>query len=229
MNNKKYRCPNGCDLPPRKKVLIKTSNNTYGYEYFNPTFCPNCGALMPDSEAKLKGFFDVYDIHPSLKKSQDLLYKSEFESAVREAVVTLETALKSKSGLDSFGVDLATKSLSFTYDKQTDTITKMPLIAINDLKTISDRNEQEGIKHMLEGLFQAPRNLYQHNHIGSAVSNSISIILQISFILHIIDGHSITKNAHWERQSIDLLEIYNHMPKKIDRCRFKRMIKERSK
>ena len=42
---------------------------------------------------------------------------------------------------------------------------------------------------MLMGFFQGPRNLYQHNHIGSGVSNSISVIIEASFFLHLLDGH----------------------------------------
>lgn len=96
---------------------------------------------MPYSQEKLSSFFDIYNIHPTLKDARNLLYKSEFEAAAREAFVTVETVLKKKSGLDSHGFDLATKALSFEVDKKTGEVTKPPLIAINGLKTDSDRNE----------------------------------------------------------------------------------------
>ena len=57
-------------------------------------------------------------------------------------------------------------------DKQTCAIKRAPLIAINGLKNESERNEQDGIRYMLMGFFQGPRNLYQDNHIGSGVSNT---------------------------------------------------------
>ncbi|MFR2881764.1 MAG: TIGR02391 family protein [Lachnospiraceae bacterium] len=133
---------------------------------------------MPYSLKKLKGFFEVYNIHAALSDAVQLIYKSEFESAAREAFVAVENYLKKKSGLDLHGFDLATRALSFEIDKQTGEIKRAPLIAINDLKNESQRNEQDGIRYMLMGFFQGPRNLYQHNHIGSGVSNSISVIIE---------------------------------------------------
>lgn len=229
MRSKKYSCPNGCPLPPRRKVLRKFSDNTYGFDFNDFTFCPYCGSLMPYSLKKLKGFFEVYNVHSALEDAVRLLYKSEFESAARKAFVVVENYLKEKAGLDSHGFDLATKALSFEIDKQTGEIKRYPLIAINDLKNESDRNEQDGIRYMLMGFFQGPRNLYQHNHIGSGVSNSISVIIEASFFLHLLDGHSITKNGHWISGEVDYREIYQKMPKRIDRWKLKRLLKKRAR
>ena len=55
---------------------------------------------MPYSLKKLKGFFEVYNVHAALSDAVQLIYKSEFESAAREAFVTVENYLKKKSGLD---------------------------------------------------------------------------------------------------------------------------------
>lgn len=170
MRREEYACPNGCSLPPRKKQLREYRNGTYGFDFYDFTFCPCCGSLMPYSLKKLKGFFEVYNIHAALSDAVQLIYKSEFESAAREAFVAVESYLKKNSGLDSHGFDLATRALSFEIDKQTGEIKRAPLIAINDLKNESERNEQDGIRYMLMGFFQGPRNLYQHNHIGSGVS-----------------------------------------------------------
>lgn len=121
----------------------------------------------------------VNELELKIKQNElDKIYKSEFESAAREAFVAVENYLKKKSGLDLHGFDLATRALSFEIDKQTGEIKRAPLIAINDLKNESQRNEQDGIRYMLMGFFQGPRNLYQHNHIGSGVSNSISVIIE---------------------------------------------------
>ncbi len=217
MRSKKYCCPNGCQLPKRRKGLKQFEDGTYGFGYQEFKFCPCCGSLMPESLEKLKGFFDVYDIHPALRKALNLLYKSEFEAAAREAFVTLENCLKKKSGLDAHGFDLATRALSFEIDKKTGEIKKQPKISINQLKNESDWNEQDGIRYMLMGFFQGPRNLYQHNHIGSGVSNTISIIIETSFFLKILDGHSITKNGKWVRCETNYAEIYSKMPKRLDR------------
>lgn len=229
MRTKWYSCPNGCKLPPRKKVLQEKEDHTYGFEYNDFNFCPRCGSLMPYSLHKLKEFFNVYNVHPSLNSAIRLLYKSEFQSAAREAFVVVETALRKKSGLDSHGFDLATKALKFEVDKSTGEVTKEPLIAINELKTESDKNEQNGVRYMLMGFFQGPRNLYQHNYIGSGVSNSISMIIDASFYLHLLDGHSITQNGKWIKTKVDYNEIYKRMPKWYDRLRLKQMLKKKAK
>lgn len=229
MRREEYACPNGCSLPPRKKQLREYRNGTYGFDFYDFTFCPCCGSLMPYSLKKLKGFFEVYNIHAALSDAVQLIYKSKFESAAREAFVAVENYLKKKSGLDSHGFDLATRALSFEIDKQTGEIKRAPLIAINDLKNESERNEQDGIRYMLMGFFQGPRNLYQHNHIGSGVSNSISVIIEASFFLHLLDGHSITQNGRWIPETVDYREIYQKMPKRIDRWRLVRLLKKRAR
>lgn len=147
MRRKEYACPNGCSLPPRRKQLREYNDGTYGFDFYDFTFCPCCGSLMPYSLKKLKGFFEVYNIHAALSDAVQLIYKSEFESAAREAFVAVENYLKKKSGLDSHGFDLATRALSFEIDKQTGEIKRAPLIAINDLKNESQRNEQDGIRY----------------------------------------------------------------------------------
>lgn len=184
---------------------------------------------MPESLEALKRFFEFYDVHPDLKDALKLIYKSEFQAAAREAFVTLENRLKKKSGLDSHGFDLATKALSFEVDRKTGEIKKAPLIAINDLKTESDRNEQDGIRYMLMGFFQGPRNLYQHNHIGSGASNAISIIIETSFFLRLLEGHSITEKAYWIPIKTDYRAIYYKMPNRIDRWRLIHWLKRRTK
>ena len=185
---RKYKCQYGCDLPIIRKEIRELSEGVYGYEYYDFPFCPNCGALMPSARERLENFFKVYNIHPKLEKSKQQLLKSEFDSAVREAAIAVETSLKVKSGLDSHGFDLATRALSFEFDKTTSNIKKTPLIAINNLKTESERNEQDGLRYMLMGYFQGVRNIYQHNSVGAGVSNAISAVIQASFFLDILDA-----------------------------------------
>lgn len=228
MRTKRYSCPNGCSLPPRKKQLVQSQNGTYKFDYNDFTFCPNCGSLMPYSQEALKAFFKVYNIHPDLKNALNLIYKSEYEAASREAFVTVETTLKKKSGLDSHGFDLATKALSFEVDKKTGQVVKAPLVSINDLKTDSERNEQDGIRYMLMGFFQGPRNIFQHNHVGSGVSDTLSIVIEASFFLHLLNGHSMTKNGKWIESKISYKDIYSNMPKASDRKKLLQMLKRRN-
>ena len=79
---------------------------------------------------------------------------------------------------------------------------------------------------MLMGFFQGPRNLYQDNHIGSGVSNTISVIIEASFFLHLLDGRSITQNGRWITKKVDYREIYQKVPKRIDRWKLVRLLKK---
>lgn len=79
------------------------------------------------------------------------------------------------------------------YDKGSMVITKAPLIKLNDLSTESEINEQEGIKLMLIGFFQGPRNIYQHNKNGHGSDTVLPLILDVSMFLNLISGHSMTK------------------------------------
>ena len=211
----------------KHRLKVWNSGNATAY-HVSARFDGDVG-IMPYSLKKLKGFFEVYNIHAALSDAVQLIYKSEFESAAREAFVAVENYLKKKSGLDSHGFDLATRALSFEIDKQTGEKKRAPLIAINDLKNESERNEQDGIRYMLMGFFQGPRNLYQHNHIGSGVSNSISVIIEASFFLHLLDGHSITQNGRWIPETVDYREIYQKMPKRIHRWKLMRLLKKRDR
>lgn len=226
MRRRNAKCPDGCKLPPRRRTIIKDDNNTFGFGYKDFNFCPVCGHLMPQSEQRLKEFFKLYNVHPDLKPALRLLFKSEYVSAAREAFVTVEESLRKKSGLDLHGSDLATKALAFKYNNSTDSIEEKPLIEISDLSTESKRNEQNGLKFLLMGFFTGQRNLYQHNSIRSGFSNVMSVILEASFILQLLDGNSVTDHPKWVKQKVDYNEINYKMPKK-DRLLFRIEMKKK--
>ena len=79
---------------------------------------------------------------------------------------------------------------------------------------------------MLMGFFQGLRNLYHHNQIGSGVSNALTVLIDASFFLHLLNGHSVTKNGRWIRTNIDLKDIYYLMPKKLDRLKMRRILRK---
>lgn len=221
MRGTKYSCPNGCKLPPRRKELREIEKGVWGFKYNDFRYCPNCGALMPETLRVLKSFFSVYNLHPALRKAERLLYKSEFDSAARESFVVVETILREKSGLDLHGQDLVVKALNFEIDKNTKEIAKEPLIAINKLETDSEINEQEGLRFALMGFFHGARNIFQHNSVPAGVLAVITIIMEASYFLERLDGHSITKKGKWIHHYVKHKEIYDNMPKFTDRVRFR--------
>ena len=82
---------------------------------------------------------------------------------------------------------------------------------------------------MLMVFFQGPRNLYQHCHIDSGASNAVSIVIEASFFLNLLDGQSITKGGEWIPVKVNYRNIYGKMPKLTDRIRFIWMIKKNRK
>lgn len=220
----KSRCPNGCKIALLRRTIQRNEDGTYKFARLDFLYCPHCGCLMQSTQKKIKDFFELLHVHEELKRAVGLIYKSEFEAAAREAFVSVENTLRKKSGLDLHGIDLATKSLQFEYDKKANQMVKSPLVAVNDMKTESDRNEQEGVRYMLMGFFHGPRNIYQHRHIGSPADYAITIVIQASFFLKLLDGQSILKNAHWVKSSVKPSDIYYNMPNVFDRIRFIEML-----
>ncbi|SDB16492.1 TIGR02391 family protein [Eubacterium oxidoreducens] len=224
---RKYKCPNNCRLPRRKKELVE-KDGKWGFDYHDFTYCPVCGEMMPQTHEAVKRFFDIYHLNSKLDRAEQLIYKSEFNAAAREAFVVVETALRNKSGLDLHGVDLVNKALSYDVDKKSGQITKIPLIQLNNLITDSEKNEQEGVRFMLMGFFQGARNIFQHNKVGSGASDVLSIIIQASYFLNLLDGHSITKHGEWIRTKVDYSDIYQNMPNHIDRLKLRCILRFRN-
>ena len=79
---------------------------------------------------------------------------------------------------------------------------------------------------MLMGFFQGIRNIYQHNRVESAVSNVLTIILDASLFLNLLDGNSFTKHARWIREKVDYKDIYENMPNRLDRIKLLYMLKK---
>ena len=86
----------------------------------------------------------------------ELLQRNYFH-AVFEATKSIAAKIRSLSGLTCDGADLAQGAFSLPKDGSP------PRLAINDLKTDTDRGEQMGFTNLLIGLFGTIRNPLAHN------------------------------------------------------------------
>jgi uncharacterized protein (TIGR02391 family) len=86
----------------------------------------------------------------------ELLQQNYFH-AVLEAVKSIASKIRSLSGLQSDGADLIQAAFGLRKDGS------LPLLAINELKSDSDRGEQRGFANLLIGLFGTIRNPLAHN------------------------------------------------------------------
>ena len=220
---KKYKCNDCGSTIIIAKQPIPNEDGTYTFDYPTPRFCGVCGAMSPYHLGVLENLFAIYGLNERLDRARNLMMKSEYEAACRECFVVLENTIKSESGINNaHGSTLVNQAFSMTYDKASGTITVFPRIAINSLTTESERNEQDGIKHMLTGFFRGPRNIYQHNRVKVGFGASFAILIQTSFFLDlIIKRHSLLSKPKWIRHSFSTEEIYNKMPKLRDRVFYK--------
>lgn len=227
MSKKVYKCLNGCKIKLKNKQLLQNDKGEYYFGYPKMNYCRHCGALMPKTLKKIKTFVKIGMLHEKLEVPIRLLYKSEYSSAVSKSIVILENVLREKSGLDLYGGELVSKSLSFEFDKDTGNITSFPLIQINDLNTVTRRNEQDGVKMMLLGFFNGPRNMYQHNDIQVSVDIVIALLLQISFFLKLLDQQSLTDLGTVIKSKLFLEEVLENMPRKKDRKKLLKILQNK--
>jgi uncharacterized protein (TIGR02391 family) len=86
----------------------------------------------------------------------ELLQENYFH-AVFEAVKSIAAKVRGLSGLHSDGAELAQVAFSLPKDGS------KPILAINDLKSESERSEQKGFVHLLVGIFGTIRNPLAHS------------------------------------------------------------------
>lgn len=116
----------------------------------------------------------------------ELLQENYFH-AVFEATKSIAAKIRTLSGLTSDGSELAQSSFGQPKDGTP------PVLAINDLKTDTDRGEQRGFANLLIGLFGTVRNPLAHN-----------------------------PKVEWpmeERDALDILTLTSLIHRKLDRAR----------
>lgn len=85
------------------------------------------------------------------------LLKENYFHAVFEATKSIAAKIRDLTGLTSDGADLATAAFELPKDGTP------PRLAVNDLKTDTDKGEQRGFANLLVGLFGTVRNPLAHN------------------------------------------------------------------
>ncbi|MHA1521904.1 MAG: TIGR02391 family protein [Promethearchaeota archaeon] len=155
-------------------------------EIFN--CCPTCGELYNHTKEKIEKYFRFVSSTNKLDDCLKLILKSELRSAVRDACIVLEKEIRILSGLNSHGVDLASKAFSFKYDSIKNEVIQKPKIMINELTTETLRNEQEGIKFLTMGIFKGIRNIYMHTKGSQKIYHCLQVISVINFVLGQIIG-----------------------------------------
>ena len=124
------------------------------------------------------------------------MYLSQYEAAIRKAVVILENEIKKFAQLPNLnGAELVGEAFKCQIDKE-GIIVIEPIIKINNLSNINEINEHEGLKLMLLGFFKGTRNLYMHNNVSTAIYITLNTLTQVSYFLRAIHGQGITSGIN---------------------------------
>lgn len=193
MLNNDFQCRNNCTIEFDQAFIKKTGltfNSIATQSHFK--CCPICGELYPATIKIILDYFEILQIQESLAPAVKLLSLSQFESAIREAIIVLENRIQHLANLPNLnGAELISSAFSFNYKEGV--VIHPPRIQINKLRNITDINEQEGLKLTLLGFFKGLRNIYMHKSVSTRFYFVFSIFTQISFFLRIIEGASISE------------------------------------
>jgi uncharacterized protein (TIGR02391 family) len=125
--------------------------------------------------------------------SRELVAEDCF-SAVFEAVKGLGDRVRQMTGLDQDGQDLANTALRVSPKAGS----AQPQLALNSLRTVTERNEQNGVLDLMLGVFSAFRNPPAHEprqrwHVSEA--DALDLLSTLSLIHRRLDGAVRTPRA----------------------------------
>jgi uncharacterized protein (TIGR02391 family) len=113
-------------------------------------------------------------LHSSIKDSVFDYYKNgQYGHAADQGAKLYAAQLRRLSAQDIDGTDLA-RLFSLEFDAKAKTLTRRPVISVNDLSDESLRNIQEGQGHLTRGLMMGFRNPANHAPMSQVVPHLIS-------------------------------------------------------
>lgn len=133
----------------------------------------------------LVSLFEYSDLHEKIKScSKSLFITNHFSQAIFEALKALEAAVKEVSKLDLTGQDLMAKA--FGGDN--------PIIRLNHIQNISDKDEQAGFRFIYMGLMRGIRNPIAHKIINwSNPSLALQYLSMMSLLFEKLDNRIFPK------------------------------------
>ena len=113
-------------------------------------------ATITDGTRVLPLQFDLLVTDAGLREaSRDLFMHGYYAEAVRKAYLYIDNIVRDKSGqVEKYGADLMLTAFSVNN----------PLLKLNSLRTKSERNEQSGYMHILQGVMMGIRNPRSHEY-----------------------------------------------------------------
>lgn len=156
-------------------------------------YCPGCGALGTHWQALCNALLTLYEKEGRMAESLRLYRKAAYPDAARSALISIETELKRLGETQSYGTGLVDEVLSFEYDNKTKKCVREPIVKVNDLNSQNDRNEQDGIRLLISGMFKGLRNALMHDHVKLSPVNALSVVVMSNLVIDILNKGSILK------------------------------------
>lgn len=100
-----------------------------------------------------------------------------YNHAIIDAFHYMTEIIREKSGLDGDGEELVGKAFGG----------ESPILRINKLQTLTERDIQKGLFHILIGMYKGIRNPRSHEQIEDAKNTADAIIYFIDYLLGVID------------------------------------------
>jgi len=140
--------------------------------------------LHRDSAAHTRSTFEGLDLHSRIAAvCVDLYRDGHYKQAVLDASIALVNCVKEKSRQQSLdGSKLMTTVFS----------ANNPVLAFNELKDQTDRDEQEGFMHLFMGAVLALRNPRAHALFDDSPEMALDYIAFLSMLAKRLDGASRT-------------------------------------
>lgn len=144
------------------------------------TFKEKIQDIPEEPSFRAKRTFSELNLHPELIKGVGKLFQDgHYANAVEDACKILEVLVKMRSmRFDLSGTDLMHTVFSV----------KSPVLAFNELRTETDKSEQQGMMFLYAGAMLALRNPRAHSLRADDPENALDLILFISLLMKSLDN-----------------------------------------
>lgn len=136
------------------------------------------GGVPADPVSRARRAFGDLDLHPEVARAATGLFESgPYTNAVEDACKVLDGLVKIRSGSDRSGTELMQSV--FSPDN--------PVLKFNDLKTETDKSEQQGMMFLYAGTMLALRNPRAHELVEDDPEMALEYIAFVSMLAKALD------------------------------------------
>ena len=149
---------------------------------------PETGQLQsPEDSSEIANFlFDKMQFHPKVVKASKSRFESgHYSDAIFAAFKAVNNFVKQKTGLPTDGKGLMMEAFS----------KNNPIIKLNEGRTDSDKDEQEGFMHLFAGAMQGIRNPKAHDEVAELNMHRTLEYLAFASLLMRRAGEGVVKRA----------------------------------